>query len=489
MPEPCACVLTAGAIGRTVRSAAEPANRQGETVTTSSSERAAAASAFDAQPALPDPGSVRSLLSEHLLVDGLDLVIDLERSQGATLVDARTGAGYLDLFTFFASNALGMNHPALLEPAVQRRLARAATNKPSNSDVYTGELAAFVSTFVRVLGDPALPYLFLIEGGALAVENALKTAFDWKSRHNEAAGRDPAVGTQALHLTGAFHGRSGYTLSLTNTDPNKTARFPKFDWPRIDTPALQFPLQEHERTNTAAEDHALEQARAAFAAHRHDIACVVAEPIQGEGGDRHLSARFLQQLQSLAHQHDALFVLDEIQTGVGMTGSPWAYQQLGLAPDVVAFGKKTHVCGVMAGGRLDEVDEHVFKVSSRLNSTFGGSLADMVRATVILETIERDGLIERASEVGADLLTQLRRLSERQPAITQPRGRGLMCAVDLPDPASRDEVVRRLFTDERVVALGCGTRSVRFRPPLTVAPSELTNGVEALERVTESVCR
>ena len=112
-------------------------------------------------------------------------------------------------------------------------------NKPSNSDVYSVPMARFVDTFARVLGDPALPHLFFVDGGALAVENALKVAFDWKSRLNEARGIDPELGTKVLHLRGAFHGRSGYTLSLTNTDPNKVARFPKFDWPRIDAPYLR----------------------------------------------------------------------------------------------------------------------------------------------------------------------------------------------------------------------------------------------------------
>ena len=111
--------------------------------------------------------------------------------------------------------------------------------------MYSTAYAEFVATFVRVLGDPALPHLFFVEGGALAVENALKVAFDWKSRRNEAAGRDRRLGTKVLHLTKAFHGRSGYTLSLTNTEPNKTDRFPKFDWPRIDVPAMAFPLEDH----------------------------------------------------------------------------------------------------------------------------------------------------------------------------------------------------------------------------------------------------
>src|SRR6476619_638318 len=185
------------------------------------------------------PDDVRDVLARSILVAGLDFVLDLDRSSGSYLVDARTGERYLDMFTFFASSALGMNHPALAyDEDFRAELTDAAVNKPSNSDVYSVPMARFVETFARVLGDPALPHLFFVDGGALAVENALKVAFDWKSRHNEAHGRDPDAGTRVLHLTGAFHGRSGYTLSLTNTDPVKVARFPKFDWPRIDSPYL-----------------------------------------------------------------------------------------------------------------------------------------------------------------------------------------------------------------------------------------------------------
>lgn len=429
------------------------------------------------------PPDLLERLSSHLLVDGYDFILDLDASRGATLVDARTGEGYLDLFTFYASNALGMNHPVLTTPAAQARLARAATHKPSNSDVYTHELGDFVHAFQRVLGDPRLPYLFLIEGGALAVENALKTAFDWKSRRNEAEGRSPELGMQALHLTGAFHGRTGYTMSLTNTDPNKTARYPRFQWPRIDTPALVFPLEDNEAANRAAEDRTLEQAARAFADHPHDIACTIVEPIQGEGGDRHLSPRFLQELQALTHANDALLVLDEVQTGVGMTGTAWAYQQLGIEPDVVAFGKKTHVCGIMAGGRLDEVEGHVFATSSRINSTFGGGLVDMVRATIMLEVMEAEHLIARAAELGTLLVTELETLEDRVPAVTNARGRGLFCAIDLPDADVRNEAVAHLFRDEHAFVLGCGERSIRFRPPLTITADELHDGIARLERV------
>jgi len=311
----------------------------------------------------------------------------------------------------------------------------------------------------------------------------LKTAFDWKSRRNEAAGRSRDLGRQVMHLTHAFHGRSGYTLSLTNTEPVKTDRFPIFDWPRIEVPAITFPLDAHLTDIEAAEHRAVTQARAAFEAHPHDIACFIAEPIQGEGGDNHMRAEFLQAMQALCHEYDALFVLDEVQTGAGLTGTAWAYQQLGLQPDIVAFAKKVQVGGIMAGRRVDEVVDNVFAVSGRLNSTWGGGLVDMVRSRRILELIERDDLIGRAAETGAWFQARLRELGQRHPeVVSNVRGRGLMCALDLPDPAVRDAVVHALRA-RHVLALGCGPRSIRFRPALNVSEAELTFGLDALDLV------
>src|SRR5260221_492652 len=330
-----------------------------------------------------DPGTVRERVAAHLLVDGYELIVDLQRSHGSTLIDARDGSEYLDLFTFFASSALGMNHEALTSDAeFSSEIVAVAVNKPSNSDVCTVPMARFVETFARVLGDPALPHLFFIDGGALAVENALKVAFDWKSRWNEAHGIDPALGGKVLHLEHAFHGRSGYTMSLTNTDPVKVARFPKFDWPRIPSPAIN--LHNDSAGVAAAEAKALATARRAFEESLHDIACFIAEPIQGEGGDNHFRPSFLQAMQAMCREFDALFILDEVQTGVGLTGTAWAYQQLGLAPDVVAFAKKVQLGGIMAGRRVDEVADHVFAVSDRVNSTLAGGLADMVRSGRLL---------------------------------------------------------------------------------------------------------
>jgi L-lysine 6-transaminase len=432
---------------------------------------------------------VHEVLSRHLLLDGFPIVLDTAKSHGSWLVDARDGTEYLDFYTFFASSPLGLNAPGLADDAeFMRDLAQVAANKPANSDFQTTFLADFVETFSRVLGDPALPHLFFIEGGALAVENALKVAFDWKSRQNEAAGRSPELGTRVMHLQHAFHGRSGYTMSLTNTDPVKVDRFPRFDWPRLTSPAITFPLEDNLAEVERLEAAALLEATAAFEAYPHDVACFIAEPIQSEGGDRHLRAEFLQAMQDLCHRYEALFVLDEVQTGVGVTGTPWCYQQLGLEPDVVAFAKKVQVGGIMAGRGVDSEPLNVFKVPSRINSTWGGNLTDMVRSTRLLQLIESTGAISNAAAAGAHLQDRLTEIAETIPAIvSNPRGRGLLAAIDLPSSAVRDEALTALRTSGHVIALSCGPRSLRFRPALSVTTEEIDLGCDALARVLQKL--
>jgi L-lysine 6-transaminase len=343
-------------------------------------------------------------------------------------------------------------------------------------------MARFVDTFSRVGIPNYLPYTFFISGGALAIENALKAAFDWKVRKNFQKGYRREVGHKVLHLDQAFHGRSGYTMSLTNTaDPRKTMYFPKFDWPRITNPKVHFPIDESEEERLAHQEQlALQQAKRAFHEHTDEIAAVILEPIQGEGGDNHFRTSFLRDLKDIAHENDALFIFDEVQSGVGITGQFWAHQAIGVAPDIMAFGKKTQVCGILAGRKLDEVDGHVFETPSRINSTWGGNLVDMVRFDRILEIIEEDELVDHAAHAGDHLQTRLQELAATHETITNVRGRGLMCAFDLPTKAHRDTVLEHCF-EEGVIILGCGESSVRFRSPLTITPNEIDEGIERLD--------
>ena len=427
------------------------------------------------------PGDVLPHLRRWLLVDGFELVLDLERSRGVHLHDALTGSDFLDLFAFFGSQPLGYNHPGMTDPAFRERLLQAALVKPSNSDVYTQGLADFVDAMARTLPDGFL-HLFFVEGGALAVENALKAAFDWKVRKNLAAGRGE-LGSQVIHFERAFHGRSGYTLSLTNTfDPRKIQYFPKFPWPRITTPGIREDVDAEAQDRR--EDQSLQQIHAAIAAHPHDIAALLIETIQGEGGDVHFRPQFLQELRRICDAEEIILIFDEVQTGMGITGTWWAFEQLGVRPDIFAFGKKSQTCGIAATGRLDEIDG-VFKVSSRINSTWGGNLVDMVRATRYIEIIEQERLLENARTTGAELLARLKELATDRPDITNPRGRGLMCAFDLPDTRTRDALRKRLLA-ERVIMLACGERSLRFRPVLDFSPADVALAMARIRSALEN---
>ena len=434
---------------------------------------------------------VHKLLGRHLLVDGFHIIPDLAASHGSHLVDEREGKTYVDFFSNFASQALGWNHPAFADPGFRERLLLSALHKPATSDVYTRLFAEFVDTFARVAVPPSHGrHLFFVEGGALGVENALKAAFDWKVRRNQAAGRGDTLGTSVLHFRQAFHGRSGYTLSLTNTfDPRKTALFPKFDWPRISNPAITFPLAEHLAEVEAAEARAVAEIEAAAARHGHDIACLIVEPIQAEGGDNHFRPEFLRELRRLADAHDFLLIFDEVQTGLGLTGSMWAWQGLGVEPDLFAFGKKVQVCGFAANRRIDEVEENVFRVSSRINSTWGGNLVDMVRATRVLEVIAADDLTANARAVGAVLTDGLREIERTYPdLVSQVRGRGLMIAFSLPDHDTRARAVAAARS-KGLLLLPCGARSIRFRPFLDVTREDAIAGLDLLARALHTLER
>ncbi|HWQ07502.1 MAG TPA: aminotransferase class III-fold pyridoxal phosphate-dependent enzyme, partial [Holophaga sp.] len=145
------------------------------------------------------PEDVFDVLQRHMLVDGFHLVMDLEKSHGSWIVDARDGRAYLDFYTFFATAPLGHNHPSLRDPEFVQRLGSIAVNKPANSDIYTTAFAEWVETFATHAAPAYLPYLFWIDGGTLAVENALKAAFDWKVRKNLAAGKGEK-GSKVIHF-------------------------------------------------------------------------------------------------------------------------------------------------------------------------------------------------------------------------------------------------------------------------------------------------
>ena len=307
---------------------------------------------------------VREVLGRNILADGFDMIQDLDKSHGSWIVDERNGKEYLDMFSMFASGAIGYNHPRLVEN--QNLLGRVALSKPTLSDIYNTDYAEFVRVFDEIAIPNYLKHAFFVEGGALGVENALKIAFDWKVRRNIEAVKGEK-GLKVIHFKQAFHGRTGYTLSLTNTsDPRKTMYFPKFDWPRVDNPYLRFPITDRVIDEVKLKEATtIAQIKDAITSHPDDIAALIIEPIQGEGGDHQFRDEFFVKLRQLCDENEIIYILDEVQTGIGITGKMWAHEHYSVKPDVIAFGKKAQVCGALAGPRIDEVEKNVFRSEER----------------------------------------------------------------------------------------------------------------------------
>jgi L-lysine 6-transaminase len=407
-------------------------------------------------------------LKKHILVDGFHVVVDTEKSHGSWIVDAETSKEYLDCYSQFASQPLGWNHPYLKER--EDCFKSVAIHKLANSDCYSQVFADFVDKFAEAT--PDFKHYFFIDGGGLAVENALKAAFDWK---HQKSGTKPE-NMDIIHFKEAFHGRTGYTMSLTNNglpdEQNiKIKHFPTFKWTRVTNPKLSFPKDDQVQI---LEDQALSEIGHALMT--GNVAAIIIEPIQGEGGDNHFRKEFFAGLRALADRHDALLIFDEVQCGMGLSGKMWCYEHFGIVPDLMCFGKKTQVCGFCSTSRIDEVPDNVFHVSGRINSTWGGNIVDMLRATIILQAIKDLHLVERAKQTGDYFLAALKSLKSSE--VTNVRGRGLMLALDLPSTERREEVIHKL--NECMLVLRSGTKSLRFRPVLTFNDQNVDRAVDLL---------
>lgn len=406
-------------------------------------------------------------LKKHILVDGFHVVVDTNKSENSWIVDAESGKRYLDCYSQFASQVIGWNHPYM--DSWQARIGHASAQKLANSDMYSQDYALFVEKFSEVT--PDFQHYFFIDGGALAVENALKAAFDWKYQQTHNLDMD------VIHFKEAFHGRSGYTMSMTNNggpdeENLKVKWYPKFKWTRVTNPKIHFPIDEEKVQSL--ESTSIEEMTKAL--EKGNVAAIIIEPIQGEGGDNQFRKEFFVKLRELADKYQAMLIFDEVQTGVGLTGKMWCYEHYGVVPDMMCFGKKTQVCGFCSTGRIDTVPQNVFHVSGRINSTWGGNIVDMIRSRILMQAVQDLHLVERAENTGRYFLEKLSSLKTEE--ITNVRGKGLMLAIDLPSTERRDQIVNNLH--DTMLVLKSGTKSIRFRPTLTFSDQDVDQAIEFL---------
>jgi 4-aminobutyrate aminotransferase/(S)-3-amino-2-methylpropionate transaminase len=333
--------------------------------------------------------------------------------------------------------------------------------------------------------------------GAEAVENALKAAFAWKARRNRggagwttddltAVMRNEQTSANALTVLsfeGGFHGRTLGALSATRSKPIHKLDFPAFNWPVVPFPASRFPLAEHAAANREAEARSLQAITDVLDRQGHRVAALLVEPIQGEGGDRHASPEFFRALRRLLSGREVAFVVDEVQTGLGATGTFWAHHAwlLDEPPDIVTWSKKFQLGGLFLREEFLPAEPY------RIFNTFLGDPLRAAQANVILDVVERDRLVAHTVRSGARLVSGLVELGTRHPGLlSEGRGAGTFAAIDVRDPATRDQMLDRL-RQRGVEAGGSGDRSIRFRPALVFGARHVDEALDAFDAVARSL--
>lgn len=377
---------------------------------------------------------------------------DIVQSHGSYIFDLTRGRKVLDLFGMYSSLPLGYNHEAFGKYEFLHEVKTYASLKVANCEVATDAADSFIDLFTSHLSMRPFSHFHFCCTGALAIEAAVKTAM--VARGNK----------RVATFESNFHGINGYGGMLASGLGPASMRLSDLPYGAV---ARVFP----DPTDNADELlHAIEHQ-----ATRGELCAVLVEPIQCTVGDRVLDVEFLRELRSLCDEASIPLIFDEIQTGFGGAGTLWYFEQLGFVPDIVVFGKKTQVSGIMVSERYSAI----FRQPSRLEVTFDGDVLDMIRAKAIMRAYERHNILRNVNERGAQLEDALMCTG------LAVRRVGLLLALDFESRTMRDAFVKKLWEDESTIVIPTGDRSVRMRPSLAITEAEV---LEASKRIGRTAC-
>ena len=433
----------------------------------------------------PGPVSQQMLdeLQRYVIADPFPFVLDLEHCHGMWLVTLE-GQEVFDWAGYYDSKLLGHNHPRLADPAYLRRLALAAANKVPNPEFLTPQCLAYY----RLLHELAPACMrndrleiYAINSGAEAVENMMKYLINLHHEKLEAKGRQ-ARGHRFLYFDQAFHGRTVFALNVTGIEsaPLITKDFDGLVAGNLQLPFPAVHTEQPEAFNEQRVCDSLQAVEAALARYGDEIVGIIVEPIQGAGGHRLADAGFFRGLSALAHRYDVYLGFDEVQTAGGQTGTFFAIDQFALPhpPQAVATGKK------LGNGVVYML--RPMRDCGILDSTWGGSLADMVRFVEEMKIVREEELIAQVPAKTARLEAGLRELAGRfGHLLFNPRGLGLYQGFTMRRPEWRALLLEDALDREDLLLLEAGRSSVRLRPPLDVTVAEIDDLLDRLARVLQ----
>lgn len=449
--------------------------------------------------AIPGPRSMEAIKDLDKVFDtrSLNMMVNYQNSFGNYIADL-DGNVLLDVFAQIASIPVGYSNPTLLVAATSPEMASAIINRPALGNFPQHDWAKILRSGALRVAPKGLDQVFTATAGSDANELAYKAAFMWK-RRQERGGADVDFSAEEIssamnnkspgspHMSilsfkSGFHGRLFGSLSTTRSKPIHKLDIPAFDWPQATFPNLKYPLPDHATENATEEKRCLEETEHLIKNFHHPVAAVVIEPVQSEGGDNHASPAFFNGLREITRRHDVMFIVDEVQTGVGATGKFWAHDHWNLAdpPDMVTFSKKAQ----MAGYYYANPDLRPNKPYRQFN-TWMGDPARAILFGAIVQEIERLNLVESTAQVGEYLYSGLERLAERYPNEIhnlRGKGQGTFLAWDSP---RRDDFLKKA-KGLGVNIGGSGERAVRLRPMLVFQKHHADILLETTEKLVST---
>jgi len=411
--------------------------------------------------------------------DAVSFFADYQKSQGNYIVDADDNI-ILDFMTQIASVPLGYNHPAFYSALQKPENMVHFVNRPSLGVFPPTDWAQRLNNTLMKIAPKGMSNVQTMMCGACSVEHSFKAVF-MAYRRKERGGSPPSAeelescvyneepGCPKLTIMSfnkGFHGRTSSALNCTHTKWAHRLDFPAFDWPIAEFPQLKYPLESHTQENRQEEIRSLQSVRRKFEEYNNvkglKVAGLLVEPIQGEGGDNYASPEYFRELQQVVKEYGAYMIVDEVQSGTGVTGEMWHHSTWNLPspPDCVTFSKKS-----LTGG-FYHLDELRPTEGYRVFNTWMGDPSKIVMLEALIDVIERDNLMNNVKDVGKYLLNGVKELEKEYPdQLSSARGLGMLQAVDVRDEGHRNKLMKDLLQNGVLTGAG-GERVLRLRPAL-----------------------
>lgn len=377
--------------------------------------------------------------------------VNFKKSHDSYIYDNRTQKEYLDFFGMYASLPLGYNHKVFYTDEFKKEMLEASTFKVNNCEFTSDEAISFDNKFVKFVNNDHYINFHYTCTGALAVESAIKVCI------HKTDYRKPNI----ISFRNSFHGINSISSFITDRfwPANKKLR----GLPQNFSTKLNCDLDEVE-----------EQLKNSFAT------CILVEPIQCSAGDIHQEKEFFQGLRLLCDKYNVPLIFDEIQVGFGGTGKLWYYQHLNIFPDIVIFGKKTQLSGIMVNKKCSDIFDK--DEITRLEVTWDGNILDMIRCKHIIRAYREENIVNSVAKKGQFLVTNLSKIK----GLENVRGAGLIIAFDMKDRKTRDDLIKKMY-DNQMICNKTGDKSIRLRPSLAISNSEIDSALEIINKACEGI--